>query len=68
MQGVNQMIDIENVATDVENLQDKREERNAAEHHVRQIVEERADKKPHFRSVFAHFFFGPRLEPLLEGR
>jgi hypothetical protein len=60
------MIDVESVATDIENFQDKREERDTAKHHVRQIAEERADEEPHFRSVLTHFVLGPRLDPLLE--
>src|SRR5205807_4867407 len=66
VKGVNQMIDIKNVATKVEDFQNKSEERDAAEHHVRQIAEECADKKSHFCSVFTHFVLGPCFEPALE--
>ncbi len=63
---VNQMIDVKSMTTEIENFQNKREERDAAEHHVRQIAEQGADKKPHLCSVLTHFVLGPRLDPLLE--
>src|SRR5215471_11111662 len=60
------MIDIEETPPDIENLQHKSEQRNAAQHHVRQVTKERGDKESHLRSVFAHLFLGPRLNPVLE--
>src|ERR1051326_1552443 len=63
---VNQVVDVENTAPDVENFQHQREERNTAEHHVRQIAEECADEEAHLCSVFAHFFLGARFQPALE--
>jgi hypothetical protein len=64
---VNQMVDIKNVAADVEDFQNKSEEGDTAEHHVRQIAEECADKKSHFRSMFAHLLLCSRFDPTLEG-
>src|SRR6185312_10274129 len=63
VQRVNQVIDVKNVATKVENLQDKSEEWNTAEHHVRQIANQRADKESHFRAVFAHLLLRARFQP-----
>ena len=66
VQRVDQMVDVKNVTPDVENFQNKREERNTAEHHVRQIAEQRADKKPHLCSVLAHLLFRARFDPVFE--
>ena len=63
MQRINQMIDIKDTAPDVEHFQNTSEERDAAQHHVGEVSEQGADKKPHFRSVFTHFLFRPRLDP-----
>ena len=63
---VNQMVDIKNVPAEVEDFQNKSEERDTAEHHVRQIAEECADKEPHFCSVLTHLFLGSRFDPTFE--
>src|ERR1041385_9103503 len=63
MQRIDQMIAIEKTPPDIEKFQHKSEQRNAAQHHVGQVAEEGADKKPHFRSVFAHLFFRPTFDP-----
>ncbi len=64
---VNQVVDVKNVPSDVENFQDKSEERDTAEHHVRQIAEECADKEPHFCSMLTHLLLGSHFDPTLEG-
>src|SRR5262245_1463067 len=66
MQRIDQMVDIEETPPDIENFQHKSEEWDATQHHVGQVAEQGADKKAHFRSLFAHFFLGPRLNPALE--
>ena len=66
VQGVNEMIDVEDAFAHVKHLEHKREERDAAEHHVGEVVEQRCDKESHLAAVLAHFFFGPLLQPLLE--
>src|SRR5205823_14702836 len=66
VQGVNEVIDIKNVATHIENFEDKREQRNAAKHHVGEIAKEGGDEEAHFRAMLAHFFLGPGLEPFFE--
>ena len=68
MQRINQMIDIKDMAPDVEHFQNTSEERDAAQHHVGQVAEQGADKKPHFRSVFAHLFFRPTFDPAFKRR
>src|ERR1051325_1223162 len=68
VQCVDQMVDIEKTPTDIENFQDEREEWDAAQHHVREIAEQGADKKPHFCSVFAHLLFRPAFDPTFEWR
>src|SRR6266699_7031124 len=67
MQGINQMIDIEETVPDVENFQNTSEERDAAQHHVGQVAEQGADKKPHF-SVFTHLLFRPSFDPAFKRR
>ena len=52
MKGVDHMVDVRNVTADVENLQNKSEQRDATEHHVRQIAEQCADKKPQSPFLF----------------
>src|ERR1700737_3959765 len=61
------MIDVKSVTTDIENFQDKREQRDTAKHHVREIAEECADEEPHFRSVLTLFLLGAPLVPLSNG-
>src|SRR5512147_2800916 len=68
MQRVNQMIDIKKTPPDIEKFQYQGEERDAAQHHVGEVAEEGADKKPHFCSVFAHFLFRPTFDPSFERR
>src|SRR5438045_9652786 len=68
MQRIDQMVDIENTSADIEKFQNKSEEWDAAQHHVRQVAEEGADKKPHFRSVFTHLLFRPTFDPAFKGR
>ena len=68
MQRINQMVDIEETAPDIENFQHKSEERDAAQHHVGQVAEQGADKKPHFRSVFTHLLFRPSFDPAFKRR
>ena len=68
MQRINQMVDIEETPPDVENFQHKSEERDAAQHHVGQVAEQGADKKPHFRSVFPHLLFRPSFDPAFKRR
>ena len=53
---------------DIEKFQHKSEERDAAQHHVGQVAEQGADKKPHFRSVFTHLLFRPSFDPAFERR
>src|SRR5438552_18858536 len=61
------MVDVKNVAAKIENFEHKREKRNAAKHHVRQVAEERRDKQPHLCSVLTHLLLGSRFDPALEG-
>src|SRR5438552_18716528 len=61
------MVDVKNVAAKIENFEHKREKRNAAKHHVRQVAEERRDKQPHLCSMLTHLFLGSRFDPALEG-
>ena len=68
MQRIDQMVDIEETAPDIENFQHKSEERDAAQHHVGQVAEQGADKKPHFRSVFTHLLFRPTFDPAFKRR
>ena len=63
---VNQMIDVKDVAADVENFQNESEEWNATQHHVREIAEEGRDKESHFRSMLAHLFLRSRFDPALK--
>src|SRR5206468_3946608 len=57
---VNQMVDVKNVATKVENFQNEREQRDAAKHHVRQVAKERGDKESHLCAMLTHLLFGSR--------
>src|SRR5262245_20663544 len=68
MQSINQMIDVKATPPDIEEFQHKSEEWDAAQHHVGQIAEQGADKKPHFRSLFPHLFFSPTFNPALKWR
>src|SRR6266498_2838244 len=63
---VNQMVDIKDVPPDIKNLQDEREQRDAAKHHVREVAKERRDKQSHLCSMLAHFFLGSPFDPALE--
>ena len=62
------MVDVKNAAPDVENLENKSEERNATEHHVRQIVKESQEKQLQVRAALADFFFVTALQPFLKRR
>ena len=64
---VNQVVDVKNAPPDVENFQNKIEERDTAEHHIRQIVEECRDKESHSCSMLTHLFLGSSFDPALEG-
>src|SRR4029077_2372298 len=66
MQGVNEMIDVEDAFAHVKHLEHQREKRNTAEHHVGEIAEQRCDKEGHLAAVLPHFFFGPLPQPLFE--
>src|SRR5438067_8688897 len=66
MQRIDQMIDIEETAPDIEKFQNKSEERDAAQHHVGQVAEQGADKKSHFRSLFTHLLSCPTFDPALK--
>src|SRR5438046_8655246 len=66
MQGVNEMIDVEDAFTHVKHLEHQREERDAAEHHVGEVAEQSCDKEGHLAAVFAHFFLGSLLQPFFE--
>src|SRR5206468_3371314 len=65
---INQVVDVENVATDVEDFQNKSKERDTAKHHVRQIAKERRDKQPHLCSMLTHLFLCSRFDPFFERR
>ena len=65
---VNQMVDIKNAATKIENFQNKSEQRDTAQHHVRQVAEECGDEESELRSMLAEFFFCARFEPAFERR
>ena len=66
VQGVNEMIDVKDAFAHVKHLEHEGEERDAAEHHVGEIAEQRCDEEGHLAAVLAHFFFGPLLQPFLE--
>src|SRR5512132_2631595 len=68
MQRIDEMVDIEETAPDIENFQHKSEQRDAAQHHVGQVAEQSADEKPHFCSVFTHFLFRSSFDPAFKWR
>src|SRR4051812_44855595 len=57
VQGVNEVIDIENTPEKIENFQEKREDRNARQHHVRQIFHQGMQEEFSLVAVPPDFFF-----------
>ena len=66
VQRVDEMIDIKDLAADVEELQHQCKERNAAKHHVGEIADQRFDKQLQVRAPFTNLFPGVCLYPFLE--
>src|ERR1700736_3490039 len=66
MKRVNEMIDVEKTVTDIENLEDERENRDRTQHHVGKIAHHGAEKESGVESVLADFFLGSVLNPFLK--
>ena len=63
---VDKVIDVKNVTPDIKNFQDESEERDAAKHHVREIVDDRAEEQLCLASMFSYLFFGAGFYPFLK--
>ena len=68
VQGEDKMFDIKSSLEDVENLKNKREERNTAQDHRPDVVDERLEKNYAFVSARTDFFFYAIFQPGLERR
>src|ERR1051326_627161 len=61
------MLDVETSFSDVEDFQDKGEERDAAEHHCGDIAAKRVEEQFPLAPIFADLFPGLLFNPLAEG-
>src|SRR5205823_878400 len=66
VQGINEMIDVEDTFAQVKNLEHEGEERDAAKHHVGKVAEQGCDKEGHLAAMFPHLFLGSLLQPPFE--
>ena len=66
VQGVNEVIYVEEALPDVEDLQNKGEERNTTEHHCREIADDGDEKNLQVHAILANLFFNAVVDPLLE--
>src|SRR5207247_9434583 len=63
---VDEMVDIKNAFAQIKNFEDEGEERDAAEHHVREIADHGDKEQLKVRSVLAELLFGMALNPFLK--
>ncbi len=63
---VDEVIDVKDAPPQIQNFQDKGEQRNAAEHHVGHVADERFDKEAHLSPVLAHLFLRAPFDPTPE--
>src|SRR4029077_17735794 len=66
MQRIDEVVDVEDATPDIKNFQEESEERDAAKHHVREVVDDRAEEQLCLASMFSYLFFGAGFYPLLE--
>ena len=66
MQSIDEVVDVEDATPNIKNFQDESEERDAAKHHVREVVDDRADEQLCLASMFSYLFFGAGFYPFLK--
>src|SRR5205814_6074592 len=66
VQRVNQVLDVKAFLPEIKNFQNESEERNAEEHHGRQVAPESFHEKLRLGAVLADLVFDPFLHPYFE--
>ena len=66
VQGVNEVIYVEEALPDVEDLQNKGEERNTTEHHCREIADDGDEKNLQVHAILANLLLDALIHPFLE--